>query len=132
MRKILINLEVVPFRKLAFLCVFFLLVLRLELILQQDLCLLRICFALFVVNNAHREFRHANTSSDFAQFLEMNFYDATPYFQEEGGVTNPLISYKLKNISSRYLVSHHFSTLFQLTNDSHHSICYSSQFINPS
>ena len=87
MRKIFINLEVVPFRKLAFLCVFYILVLRLKLILQQDLCLLRISFAFFVVNNAHREFRHANTSSYFAQFL--NFYDATPYFQEVGGVTNP-------------------------------------------
>ena len=28
-----------------------------------------ICFALFVVNNAQREFRHANMSSHLAQFL---------------------------------------------------------------
>ena len=90
MRKILFDLKVVPFRKLAFLYVFFLLVLRLKLILQQDLSLLRIRFALFVVNNAHREFRHANMSFLLLSSLKMNLYDATPYYQEVGGVTKQL------------------------------------------
>ena len=31
----------------------------------------------------------------FSVSYKMNFYDATPYFQEVGGVTYPLISYKL-------------------------------------
>ena len=71
MQKILINIKVVPFQKIAFLHVFILFVLRLRLILQQDLCHLStcICFALFVVNNAQREFCHANMPSHLAQFL---------------------------------------------------------------
>ena len=69
MRKILIYIKVVPFQKIAVLHVFFLFVLRLGLILQQDLCHLSICFALFVVNNAQREFLHANMPSHLAQFL---------------------------------------------------------------
>ena len=64
-----INLEVVPFRKLAFLRLFFPFVLRLRLILQQVLCLLSICFALFVVNNVQREFRNENLSSYLSHFL---------------------------------------------------------------
>ena len=64
-----INVEVVPFEKLDFLRVFFLFILRLKLIPQQDLCLLSICFALFVVNNAHRGFRRANMSSYLAQLI---------------------------------------------------------------
>ena len=68
-RKIWINLEFVPFQTLAFLRLFYLFVLRLRLILQLDLCLLSICFALSVVNNAQRGFRHANMSSYLAQFL---------------------------------------------------------------
>ena len=59
-RKIWINLEFVPFQKLAFLRLFYLFVLRLRLILQLDLCLMRICFVTFVVNDAQRGFRHAN------------------------------------------------------------------------
>ena len=102
---------------------------RLRLILQQDLCLVSICFALFVVNNAQREFRHTNMSSDLVLLssMKMNLNDTIPYFQEVGGVSNHLISYKLWNISSRYIVSHHFSNWFQLANHYYHSICYSSQ-----
>ena len=54
MRKILINLKVVQFQKIAFLRVFFLLVLRLKLILQQDLWHLSIFSALIDVN-IHKE-----------------------------------------------------------------------------
>ena len=86
-------------------------VLRLRLILQQDVCLVSICFALFVVNNAQREFCHTNMSSDLVLLssMKMNLNDTIPYFQEVGGVSNHLISYKLWNISSRYIVSHHSS-----------------------
>ena len=54
---------------------------------EHEKCLLGICFALFVANNAYKSFRRAKTwliSSVFKKIIPNN---TTPTFQEVGGVT---------------------------------------------
>ena len=93
MRKILINIKVVQFQKVAFLCVFFLFVLAhtaarfvtseyIFCVIRCDQCTKGISSCKYVV-------------SSYSVPIKMNLNDTTPYFQEVGGVTNPLISYKL-------------------------------------
>ena len=70
MRKILIEIKVVPFQKIAFLRVFLPICFQIK---AHTSAIFKpseyICFSLFVVHNAQREFRHANMSSHPAQFL---------------------------------------------------------------
>ena len=95
MRKILINIKVVPFQKNSIFA-----------------CFLPICFEI----EAHTAARFVPSEYMFCVIrceqctkrissckyavlscsvpMKMNLNDTTPYLQEVGGVTNPLISYK--------------------------------------
>ena len=55
---------------------------------EHEKCLLSICFALFVANNALKSFRRAKKCGLFSSlFRKIIPTNTTPTFQEVGGVT---------------------------------------------
>ena len=96
MRKKLNTIKAVPFQNITFLRVFFLFVLRLRPILQQDFLTYEYIFCVIRCDHCTKGISSCKyVVSSYSVPIKMNLNDTTPCFQEVGGVTNPLISYKL-------------------------------------
>ena len=54
---------------------------------EHEKCLLSICFALFVANNAYKSFRRAKSVACFVLIKKLIPNNTTPTFQEVGRVT---------------------------------------------
>ena len=110
MQKLLINLEVVPFQTFAFFAPFLPIYIEIKVdtaarfVASEDM--------FFVIRCEQCTKRISSCKygvSSCSVPMKMVLNDTNSNFQEVGGVTNPLISYKLLNISSRNLVSRYSS-----------------------
>ena len=75
---------------------------------KHEICLLSICFALFVAYNVSKHISSRKNVDLFSSVFKKIIPGATtPTFQEVAGVTQPLIFCRRHTIFASYRVNHH-------------------------
>ena len=96
MRKILIHVKVVPLQKKSIFACFLPICFEIKAHTAASFVLSEYIFCVIRCEQCTKEISSCKyVVSSYSVPIKMNLNDPTPYFQEVGGVTNPLISYKL-------------------------------------